>query len=319
MVMRILLSLLLACSLASPAQAQSGKLTRIFVGFPAGQATDIVARLLAERLGPALGETVIVENRPGQGGSLVLTQLAKMPADGTNMALAPLASMVVNPHLHKNVGYDSLKDLEHVALVADLPLLLVANASLPVKTLPELIAYAKANPDKLAHSSSGIGTLSHLGMEDLKRRAGITILHVPYQGSPRAMADLAGGVVQVALDTITVTRPLVEAGVLRLLASAYGTRLSDFAETPTIAEHGFPGFRLSAWLGIVLPAGTPKARVERLSAELVKIVQAAEIAQKYANVGALPRSLGADEFRPFVQAEHARWGAIVKASGVKVD
>jgi tripartite-type tricarboxylate transporter receptor subunit TctC len=251
MVMRMLLSLLLACLLASPAQAQSGKVTRIFVGFPAGQATDIVARLLAERLGPALGETVIVENRPGQGGSLVLTQLARMPADGTNMALAPLASMVVNPHLYKNVGYDSLKDLEHVALVADLPLLLVANASLPVKTLPELIAYAKANPDKLAHSSSGIGTLSHLGMEDLKRRAG--------------------------------------------------------------------SFRLSAWLGIVLPAGTPKARVERLSAELVKIVQAADIAQKYANVGALPRSLGADEFGPFVQAEHARWGAIVKASGVKVD
>lgn len=317
--MRTLLSLLLACCLTSLAQAQSGKVTRIFVGFPPGQATDLVARLLAERLGPALGETVIVENRPGQGGSLVLTQLAKMPADGTSMALAPLASMVVNPHLYKNVGYDTLKGFEHIALVADLPLLLVANPSLPVQTLSELIAYAKANPDKLTHSSSGIGTLSHLGMEDLKRRAGITILHAPYQGSPRAMMDLTAGVVQVALDTITVTRPLVESGRLRLLASAYGTRLADLAETPTIAEQGFPDFSLSAWLGVVVPAGTPKARAERLSIELVKIVQTQEIAHKYAALGTLPRNMGAEEFQAFVQAEYARWGAIVRAAGVKLD
>jgi tripartite-type tricarboxylate transporter receptor subunit TctC len=310
---------LVSCCIASLAQAQSGRVTRIIVGFPSGQATDLVARLLAERLGSALGETVIVENRPGQGGSLALAQLARMPPDGASMVLAPLASMVANPHLYKNVGYDTLKDFEHIALVADLPMLLVANPSLPVRTLPELVAYAKANPDKLAHSSSGTGTLSHLGMEDLKRRAGIAILHVPYQGSPRAMADLAGGVVQVALDTVTVTRPLVQSGTLALLASAYGTRLPEFADTPTIAEQGFPDFRLSAWLGIVAPAGTPKARVERLSAELVKIVQTPEIAQKYAALGALSRTMGADEFHAFVQAELTRWGAIVKASGAKVD
>jgi tripartite-type tricarboxylate transporter receptor subunit TctC len=309
----------LFCCFASLAQAQGGKVTRIFVGFPPGQATDLVARLLAERLAPALGETVIVENRPGQGGSVILAQLAKMQPDGASMVLAPLASMVVNPHLYKSVGYDTLKDFEHIALVADLPLLLVANPSLPAKTLSELIAYAKANPDKLTHSSSGIGTLSHLGMEDLKRRAGISILHVPYQGSPRAMADLAGGVVQVALDTITVTRPLVASGALRLLASAYGTRLPDFADTPTIAEQGFPGFNLSAWLGVVAPAGTPKARTERLSVELTRIVQTPEITQKYATLGALPHNMGADDFHAFVQAEFVRWGAIVKASGAKMD
>jgi tripartite-type tricarboxylate transporter receptor subunit TctC len=317
--MKRLLCLALFCCFASLAQAQGGKFTRIFVGFPAGQATDLIARLLAERLGPPLGETVIVENRPGQGGSAVLAQLAKMQPDGANMVLAPLASMVVNPHLYKSVGYDTLKDSEHIALVADLPLLLVATPSLRAKTLPELIAYAKANPDKLTHSSSGIGTLSHLGMEELKRRAGITILHVPYQGSPRAMADLAGGVVQVALDTITVTRPLVESGTLRLLASAYATRLPDFADTPTIAEQGFPGFGLSAWLSVVTPAGTPKARIERLSAELVKIVQTPEIAHKYAVLGALPRVMTTDDFHAFVQVEFVRWGGIVKAAGAKVD
>jgi tripartite-type tricarboxylate transporter receptor subunit TctC len=317
--MRKLLCLAFFCCIASLAQAQGGKATRIFVGFPPGQATDLIARLLAERLGPVLGETVIVENRPGQGGSVILAQLAKMRPDGASMVLAPLASMVANPHLYKSIGYDTLKDFEHIALVADLPLLLVANPSLPAKTLPELIAYAKANPDKLAHSSSGIGTLSHLGMEELKRRAGISILHVPYQGSSRAMADLAGGVVQVALDTIAVTRPLVESGMLRLLASAYGTRLPDFADTPTIAEQGFPGFSLSAWLGVVTPAGTPKVRVERVSGELAKIVQTSEITQKYAALGALPHVMSADDFHSFVQAEFARWEAIVKASGAKMD
>jgi tripartite-type tricarboxylate transporter receptor subunit TctC len=311
--------LVLSFLAASVAHAQSGKVSKIYVGFPPGQATDLVARLLAERLGPALGETVIVENKPGQGGSLILGQLAKLPPDGTQLVLAPLASMVANPHLYKNVGYDTLKDFEDVALVADLPLLLVANPSMPFKTLPEMIAYAKANPDKLTNPSSGNGTLSHLGFEDLKRRAGITILHVPYQGSPRAMTDLMGGVVQVAMDTITVTRPLVQSGRLRLLASAYGTRLPDFADTPTIAEQGFPGFSLSAWLGIVAPAGTPKARVNRLSTELVKIVQTPEVAQKYAGLGTIARTMGADEFHAFVQAEYARWGAIVKASGAKVD
>jgi tripartite-type tricarboxylate transporter receptor subunit TctC len=153
--MKRLLWLALFCCVASLAQAQSGKVTRVFVGFPAGQATDLVARLIAERLAPALNETVIVENRPGQGGSVVLAQLAKMQPDGANLVLAPLASTVANPHLYKSVGYDTLKDFAHVALVADLPLLLVINPSLPVSTLPELIAYAKANPDKLATRPRG--------------------------------------------------------------------------------------------------------------------------------------------------------------------
>jgi len=317
--MKKLLFVLAFCC-ASLAHAQSAKVTRIYVGFPPGQATDLIARLLAERLGPAIGETVIVENRPGQGGSLVLGQLAKMPADGSNLVLAPLASMVANPHLYrKGINYDSRKDFEHVALVADLPLLMVCNPSMPFKTLPEMIAYAKANPDKLSHPSSGNGTLSHLGFEDLKRRAGIQILHVPYQGSPRAMADLVGGAVQVAMDTITVTRPLIESGRLRLLASAYGTRLPDFADTPTIAEQGFPGFSLSAWLGIVAPAGTPKARVEQLNTELVKIVRRPEIGEIYSRLGALPRTMVAAEFQAFVLSEYQRWGEIVKASGAKVD
>src|SRR6201996_576331 len=202
----------IAFSVLAVAGAKAAEITRILVGFPPGQATDTVARLLADKLAPALGETVIVENRPGQGGSIALASLSQSPADGRTMVLAPLASLVVNPHMYRTVGYDTFKDLAPVAQVADLPMLLVVNPSLPVKSVPELIAYAKENPDKLSNPSSGNGTLSHLGMELFKQRAGISILHVPYKGSPPAMNDLMAGVVNVAMDTVAVTEPFIRAG-----------------------------------------------------------------------------------------------------------
>jgi tripartite-type tricarboxylate transporter receptor subunit TctC len=317
--MKRLFAALAAACLCTAAHAQSGKVVKILVGFPPGQATDLVARILAERLGPALGETVIVENRPGQGGSVALAALAKSPPDGSTMMLSALASLVTNPHLYKSVGYDTLKDFEPIALVADLPLLLVVHPSVPAKTLPELIAYAKANPDKLTHSSSGNGTLSHLGMEDLKRRAGITILHVPYQGSARAMTDLMGGAVTVGMDTIAVTQPHIQSGKMRLIAASTAKRPPGFPDTPTIAEQGFQGFNVSAWLGLLYPAGTPKDVIDRTSAALAKIVQSPDVEQKYAALGAIPRYAGSVDFRAFLKDEYQRWGAIVKASGAKVD
>ena len=319
MKLRTLLAALALAAAPAAGLAQSGKVVKLLVGFPPGQATDFVARILAERLGPALGETVIVENRPGQGGSVALAALAKSPPDGSTMIIAALASLVTNPHLYKSVGYDTLKDFEPTALVADLPLLLVVHPLVPAKTLPELIAYAKANPDKLTHSSSGNGTLSHLGMEDLKRRAGITILHVPYQGSARAMTDLMGGAVTVGMDTIAVTQPHIQSGKMRLIAVTTAKRLPGFPGTPTIAEQGFQGFDVSAWLGVLYPAGTPKDVVERTSAALAKIVQSPEVEQKYAALGAVPRYASPAEFRAFLRSEYQRWGAIVKASGAKVD
>jgi tripartite-type tricarboxylate transporter receptor subunit TctC len=299
--------------------AHGAGLTRILVGFPPGQATDLVARLLAERLGPALGETVIVENRPGQGGSIVLASLAQSPADGQTLVLAPLASLVVNPHMYKSVGYDSMKDFAPVALVADLPMLLVVNPSLPIKTVPELIAYAKANPDKLAHPSSGNGTLSHLGMEVFKQRAGISILHVPYRGSVPAMTDLMTGIVGVAMDTVAVTEPFIRADKMRLIASAYSKRVAAFPDVPTVAEQGFPEVDLSAWLGIVVAAATPRERVDRLGAEINKITRSPDIVGKFTSLGAIPRALGPNEFGAFLASEDARWSAIVKSSGVKID
>jgi len=309
----------LAMVVAMLPTAQAAEVSRIVVGFPAGQATDIVARLIAERIGPLLGETLIVENRPGQGGSIALAALAKSQPDGRTMVLAPLASLVANPHLYKSVGYDSLKDFAPVALIADLPMLLVVNPSMPVKTVPELIAYAKANPDKINYSSSGNGTLSHLGMEDFKRRAGIAMLHVPYRGSPPAMTDLMAGVVNAGMDTVTVTQPFIQSGGLRLIASAYSKRVPEFPDTPTMAEQGFPGFGLAAWLGFVVPAGTPPERVAALSEAIVKVVQSDEIGQKFTTLGVMQRTAGPEGFGEFIKSEYSRWGEIVKATGARVD
>jgi tripartite-type tricarboxylate transporter receptor subunit TctC len=299
--------------------ARGAELTHILVGFPPGQATDMVARLLADRLSPLLGETVIVENRPGQGGSIALDSLSQSPPDGHTLVLAPLASLVVNPHLYKSIGYDSRKDFAPVALVADLPLLLVVTPSLPVKTVPELIAYAKANPDKLANPSSGNGTLSHLGMEVFKQDAGLSILHVPYRGSVPAMTDLMAGRVQVAMDTVAATEPFIRAGKMRLIASAYAKRVAAFPDTPTVMEQGFANVDFSAWLGVVTAAAVPRERVERLGAAINQIVQSPDIAGKLASLGAIPRPLGPKEFGEFLTREDARWSDIVKKSGVTVE
>ena len=301
------------------ADARAAELTRILVGFPPGQATDLVARLLAEKLGPALGETVIVENRPGQGGSIVLASLASSPPDGHAMVLAPLASMVINPHLYRTVGYDSLKSFAPVALIGDLPMLMVVNPSLPVNNVAELIAYAKANPDKLSHPSSGNGTLSHLGMEVFKQRAGITILHVPYRGSPPAMTDLMTGIVSVAMDTVAVTEPFIRAGKMRLIASAYGKRVPAFPDTPTLAEQDFPGMDFADWLGVVVPAGTPKERVDKLAAAFTAMVQTPEMSAKFATLGTIPRPLGPQDFGAYLASENERWSAAVKSAGITVD
>ena len=306
-------------AIAALAQAQGGKTTRILVGFPPGQATDIVARLVAERLSAALGHPVIVENKPGQGGSVVLAQLAKSPADGSVLTLSALAAYLVNPWLYGNVQYDTLKDFDPVGMVADLPMVLAVNPSVPAKSLKELIDYAKANPDKLTHTSSGSGTLSHLLMEDFKQRAGVKIIHVPYQGSPRAMIDLIGGNVQVGLDTVTVIQPHARSGKLRLIAAGTLKRLAAFPDLPTVAESGFPGFEAVAWVALAAPAGTPREIRERIGGEAAKAIRTPEFAEKLAAIGAVPRPSTPDEFGALLRAESPRWREIVAKSGAKAE
>ncbi|ETF04023.1 MFS transporter [Advenella kashmirensis W13003] len=289
------------------------------VGFPPGQATDQVARLLAQELSQELKENFIVENRPGQGGSVALATLARSEPDGNTMVLAALASLVVNPHLYKNVGYATLSDFEPVALVADLPMLLVVNPKLPVQSYKELVTYAKEHPGQLNYASSGNGTLSHLGMEELKRNTGMQIAHIPYSGSARSVADVVGGGVQMVIDTVAVTQTQIRAGKLRLLATTYSERLPAFPDTPTIAEQGVKDFRLSAWLGLMMPQGTPPDRVARINKAAMKAIQSESVRNKYAALGAVPRTMPTQAFRQFIAAEYERWGNGVRQAALTVD
>jgi tripartite-type tricarboxylate transporter receptor subunit TctC len=292
---------------------------KLVVGFPAGQATDIVARLLADRLSQSMGQAFVVENRPGQGGSLGLAHLAKSPSDGYTMVLAATASLVTNPHLYKSVGYDPLTDFAPSGVAVEIPLALVAHPSAPFNTLAELVAYAKANPGKLNYSSVGNGTLSHLAMERLKREAGISMQHIPYQGSVRSIADLVGGNVMLSFDTLTVTVPHVESKRLKLIAVASGKRVPQLPDAPTMIEAGMSGFIASPWLGVLFPKGTPPSIVMAMNAEIRKALEDPGMQKSMLGIGAVARPNSPEEFTRLLQEDHARWGRIVRESGVRVD
>jgi len=313
---RLLAAVLLCSSAALPAAAQ-GKTLRILVGFPPGQATDLVARILAENLQSVLNQPVIVENKPGQGGSIVLAQLARAEPDGTQMVLGALASYVANPRIYSAVNYDTLNDFAPIAQVAELPLVLVVNPKVPATSLGDLVALAKSEPGKLTHSSSGVGTLSHLGMEHLKRSAGIDILHVAYRGSAPAVNDLVGGRIDVMMDTMAVTMPQVEAGNARLLAVCTSVRVPSLPDTPTVAELGYPGFHASAWLGTVFPKATPQPIVSKISEAILTVLAQEEVKKRMLAIGALPRPKNAQDFGAFLKSEWDNWGTIIKASGLK--
>jgi tripartite-type tricarboxylate transporter receptor subunit TctC len=310
-----------AATLSPSAFAQSagsGKVVKILVGFPAGQATDIVARLLADQLRTATGDNYIVENRPGQGGSLALGQLAKSPKDGSVMMLAHMSAVATNPHIYQSVPYDSLKDFEAVGLVGDLPFVLVCNAALPFKNVQEMVQYAKANPDKLNNASSGNGTVSHLAMEEIKRKAGINITHIPYKGSVAGLTDVASGNVSVALETASAVRPHIESGRLRALAVGSAKRLPGLlANVPTLSEQGFENFSAVTWLMVLYPAGTAKATVNASFANVNTITATAEVQQKLQATGLQLRSSSApEEAAAYLRSEVNNFGEVVKRSGI---
>lgn len=311
---------MLAVATASQAwAAYPEKPVTMIIGYPPGQATDIVGRLVAEKLGQRLGQPFIVENKPGQGASLALAQLAKEKPDGYTMVLSATAAYVTNPHLYKSVGYDTLKDFQPIGTVIDFPLVMVARADAPFDDFEGFLKYARQNPGKLNHTSSGSGTLSHLGMELLQRETGTELIHIPYKGSARAMTDIAAGNVDVGIETVTVTKPFIESGRLKLLGVTVSNRLKLYPDTPTLDELGVKGFNVAAWLGMVFPAGTPEERVKVINDELQAILQTPEIAAQLESVGALPRPSSTEEFAQLLKREYATWGEIVKQSGAKVD
>lgn len=313
----------LGAAFAGAASAQTrpkGKPVRIIVGFPPGQATDVVARLLAERLQKASGEPFIVDNLPGQGGSLALGTLAKSTNDGSVMMLAHMSAVATNPHLYKSVPYDSLKDFEAVGLVGDLPFVMVCNPALPFQNVADLVQYAKANPDRLTNASSGNGTVSHLAMEEFKVKAGVKITHIPYKGSAAGLVDVMSGNVAMALETAAAVRPLVQAGKLRALAAGSATRLSGVLNVATLSEQGFPNFNAVTWLMLLVPAGTPKQIVQSTFGELSAVSRDPEVEQKMLAIGALPRhSASPQEADAYLKAEFRSWGDVVRRNGVTLE
>jgi tripartite-type tricarboxylate transporter receptor subunit TctC len=307
---------LLCTGTAAFAQKDTGKL---IVGYPAGQSVDAVARLLADRLGPAIGRSLIVENMPGQSGSIALEAVARMPADGSIMTLSASAAVAGNPVLYKNVRYDSVKDFEPVGLIYDAPLVLMVNSSLPIKSLEELIAYAKANRGKVNYSSPGNGSVSHLAMSELMRRSGIEMTHVPYQGAAKSLTDLAAGQVQVSFDAYGAAQPFLAGGRVRPIAVSSSERISVLPSVPTVAESGLADFDLVPWVGLLAPAGTPRAVVDKVSEELAKIVRSPDFSQRIIGLGGRPRTKSAAEFKSFVRLEVDRWAAIIKSSGARLE
>ena len=307
---------------AAPAQAAGqwpAKPVKLLVGFPPGQATDAVARLLAERLSAKLNQPVIVENRPGQGGSIALAALAKAAPDGYTMMLSATASLVTNPHLYKSTGYDTLRDFAPVSLVADLPMVLVANASQPFSDVAGLRGYAQRHPGALNFSSSGNGTLSHLGMVMLERQAQLQLTHIPYQGSAKAMTDMIAGNVAIGLDTVAVTLPHIQSGRLKALAVGSSQRLPMLPDTPTFAEAGYPDFQANPWLGMLFPKGTPQPIVQRMNQELREAVATPALARSLKSIGAFARTDTPEDFTQLLRREYGTWGELVQLSGSRVD
>ncbi len=288
---------------------------RIVVSSGAGGTADILARMMGDRLSPLLGQAVVIEDRPGAGGHLGAGLVARSAPDGYTLLMSGQPTHSVGPHLFKHLTYDPMRDVPPVAMIAVAPNLLVVNASLPVRSLADLVRLAREKPGQLTYSSAGNGTSGHLAAELLKTTAHIDIRHVPYKSGPEAVTGVLAGDVSFVFFTVPSVLPQVEAGKLRALAITSATRSALVPNVPTVAEEGFPGFEVLAWYALFAPRGTPEPIVARLDAELEKILQMPDVRDKMAELGAEPRYMGAAELTRFVEIESPKWGELIRASG----
>jgi len=317
---QLLAALLLGCLplMAAAQGAYPHKPIRMIVPYPPGGPTDVLGRIVAQKLSESLGQQVVVENRPGASGMIGAELVAKAAPDGYTL-LTNASIHVINPSLYPKMNFDALRDFAPVSLIAQVPLILVVNPGLPVKSVQELIALGKAEPNRLNFGSSGNAAAPHLAGESFKIATGIQMQHVPYKGSAPALTDLIGGQVQLIFDSMPSAMPHVKSGKIRALAVTTAKRSPTVPDLPTIAESGVPGFDISTWYGVWAPAGTPKDIVNKVSAEIAKALQQPAVRERLAALGAEPVGNTPEEFAAYCQSELAKWSKIVRESGARAD
>ena len=312
----------LTCSAALPLQAQPSawpaKPIKLVVGYAAGGATDVIARIIAVKLGEQLGQSVIVDNRSGANSNVGAEIVARSPADGYTLYVYTIAN-TINASLYDKLSYDPLKDFEPIGLIAKIANILVVNPKLPLKSVADYVQFAKESPNGITFASSGSGSSIHLSGEMFKMVAKLNMLHVPYRGSAPAVTDLLGGQVQSMFDNTPSALPHVRGGKLRAIAITSAQRSPLLPEVPTVAESGFPGFEVQSWFGLAAPAGTLRPVVDRLNSELGKVLTNPDVRQRLLNLAANPAPSTPEQMRSFAAAEIKRWHDVVKLSGAKAE
>jgi tripartite-type tricarboxylate transporter receptor subunit TctC len=300
------------------AQSYPKKPITIIVPYPPGGPTDIVARVVGQKLGERLGQQVIVDNRRGAGGNIGAALVARAAPDGYTLLLGTTAH-AINPSVFPALNYDILKDFSPVVLLTSLPLVVVTNAAVPAKNVQELVALAKSKEGQLTYASSGNGQSTHLAAELFKTMTGVSMTHVPYKGSAPALTDVAGGQVSVMFDTLLSAMPQIKSGRLKALAVTSAKRSASAPELPTVAESGVPGYEAVAWSGLLAPAHTPPEIVAKLNTEINVILSQPDVQKRFLNDGAEPLGGSPEKFSAHIGSEVRKWAAVAKLSGAKVD
>lgn len=309
---------LAASAVMTSAQSFPAKAIRIIVPLAAGGPGDVLARAIGQKLSEHVGQPVVIDNRPGANTNLGSEAAAKAPPDGHTLLLTA-STLTINPSLYPNLSYDPIRDFAPITLVATTPLILVVHPSLPAKSVKELIALARSKPAQLLYGSAGNGSTLHLAGEMFNTMAGVKLVHVPYKGVTGAFSDLLGGQISLMFPGTPIALPQAKAGKLRALATTGDKRTPAAPELPTVAEAGLPGYEVSVWYGALTRAGTSPAVVNRLHAELVKIVQLPDIQGRWAALGAEPTHNTPEQFAAFLKADLVKWAKVVRDSGAKVD
>ncbi len=293
------------------------KAIRFIVPFPPGGGNDTLARLIGQQMAAAMGQQVVIDNRPGAAGAIGAQIAASAPADGYTIFLAGVASHGLNPNLRKKLPYDAVKDFDAVSLIASAPLLVVVHPSLPVKSLQELITLAKSKPGAINYASNGAGGSSHMAVALFEMMAGTRMTHIPYKGLSLALTELLAGEVQVMFSSAVAMLPQVQAGRLRVIAMTGGQRSAAIPDVPTVAEAGLKGYETGSWYGVVAPAGTPKYAIDKLGGEIVRITKSPQVTNKLVKDAVIPIGSTPAEFAAHIKAEIARWGKVIKSAGIK--